>query len=466
MKTLSTTFSAAVLAAAIALLSACGGGSGNANGNNSTNNAAVNWPATPSWPASAVWPAAPSWPGNSGSGGSNSNSTPGNNMPVNPATAPANGPATIVPVSGANTATITVDGKTTINQPYVTITLCAPNAQGSNQCATIDRMILDTGSSGVRVAASALSSVFAAQLPAQTGTTDDPTGNTPVAECTTFASGFTWGSLKQATVSIGGETSSVMPVQIIGDTAFAVPADCSTHGGRNLSSASAMGGNGIVGISNLVYDYAAAANTAFPAAFYYCSSATSCTSTRLAVSKQPMNPVAAFPTDNNGSIIRLPGLSSSGAASATGQLIFGIGTQQNNAMPSTVNVLPLNQYGMFTSVYKGRSLTLSAIDSGTNTLLFPDSTIPTESGLYVPASPLGLTAIFQSPIGAGTQINVPFQIVNAENLYASGNAAFNNIGVNASGLVLWGLPFFYGRSVYTVLENAKVGSQAGPFVAF
>jgi hypothetical protein len=38
--------------------------------------------------------------------------------------------------------------------------------------------------------------------------------------------------------------------------------------------------------------------------------------------------------------------------------------------------------------------------------------------------------------------------------------------MNASGMVLWGLPFFYGRTVYTVLENAKVGAQAGPFVAF
>jgi len=455
-----------MLVASIALLSACGGGSGASGGSNATNNTAINWPAAPSWPASAVWPATPVWPANSGSSGSNSNSTPGNNMPVNPSNAPANGPATITPVSGANTATITVDGKTSINQPYVTITLCAPNAQGSNPCATIDRMILDTGSSGVRVMASAVSSILAAQLPAQTGATDDPTGNAPVAQCATFASGFTWGSLKRATVSIGGESSSVMPVQLIGDTAFTVPADCSARGGRNLSSASAMGANGIVGISNLVYDDAAAANTVFPAGFYYCPGATSCTSTRLAVNKQPLNPVAAFPSDNNGTIIRLPSLPRTGAASATGQVIFGINTQQNNAMPSTVNILPLDQYGNFTSVYKGRLLTQSAVDSGTNVLLFPDSTIPTESGFYVPASPLNLAAIFQSPNGAHTQINVPFEIDNAENLYASGNAAFNDIGVNASGLVLWGLPFFYGRSVYTVLESAKVGSQAGPFVAF
>jgi hypothetical protein len=33
-------------------------------------------------------------------------------------------------------------------------------------------------------------------------------------------------------------------------------------------------------------------------------------------------------------------------------------------------------------------------------------------------------------------------------------------------MFLWGLPFFYGRDVYTVIGNAKVGNQTGPFVAF
>jgi hypothetical protein len=186
------------------------------------------------------------------------------------------------------------------------------------------------------------------------------------------------------------------------------------------------------------------------------------------LSSQAMNPVAGFPLDNNGTIIRLPSLPPTGAATATGQLIFGIGTQQNNVMPATVNVLPLDQYGTFTSVYKNHALKPSVIDSGTNVLLFPDSTIPTATanGFYVPPSPLALSAIFRASSGTGTPINIPFGIANANNLWGSGNSAFNNIGVNGSGIALWGLPFFYGRSVYTVLENASVGSLNGPFAAF
>ena len=196
MKTSRSTLGVAMLAFSMAL-SACGGG-GSAGNGNASGNSAIDWPATPNSPA------APSWPANSGSGSSTSNSTPGGTMPANPTNAPANGPATITPVSGSNTAAITVDVKTMINQPYVTITLCASNAQGSSQCATVDRMILDTGSSGVRVVASALSSAFAAQMPAQTGATDDPGGNAPIAQCATFGSGFTWGSVKRAAVTIGG----------------------------------------------------------------------------------------------------------------------------------------------------------------------------------------------------------------------------------------------------------------------
>ncbi|RFU46061.1 DUF3443 family protein [Paraburkholderia sp. DHOC27] len=463
MKTISTTLSVAMLAAS-AVLSACGGGG--SNGNGGSGNSAINWPAAPNSPGGPNWPASIPWPGNNGNSSPNSNSTPGTNTPANPNTAPADGPAVITPVAGGNAVPITVDGKTSINQPYVTITVCAPNAQGSSQCATVDRMILDTGSTGVRIMAGALGKAFANQLPPQTGATDDPSGNAPIAQCATFGSGFTWGSIKRATVSMGSETSSVMPVQVIGDGAFATPADCITHGGPDMSSVAQMGANGLVGISNLVYDDAASAKRIYPASYYYCTSASACVNTRVPVSGQPMNPVAALPIDNNGTIIRLPSLSPGGADGATGQLIFGIGTQSNNAMPAGVNVVPLDQYGYFTTVYKGRTLNPSAIDSGTNMLLFPDSTIATTNSFYTPASPLSLSALFRASNGSGTPINIPFGIANANTLWVSGNSAFNNIGANASGIVLWGLPFFYGRSVYTVLENATVNGQVGPFAAF
>ena len=70
--------------------------------------------------------------------------------------------------------------------------------------------------------------------------------------------------------------------------------------------------------------------------------------------------------------------------------------------------------------------------------------------------------------GSSPPVSVTFPIDNALNLMASGNAAYNNVGAYSthSRMFLWGLPFFYGRSVYTVIGNSKIGKLTGPFVAF
>ncbi|CAE6704929.1 hypothetical protein R75465_00602 [Paraburkholderia aspalathi] len=99
----------------------------------------------------------------------------------------------------------------------MTVTICIPGVQGANQCATIDHMLIDTGSTGVRVLASALGPALAGRLPAQTGATDDPTSGAPIAKCAPFASGQTWGSIKRADVTIGGKVAGNLPIQVIID---------------------------------------------------------------------------------------------------------------------------------------------------------------------------------------------------------------------------------------------------------
>ena len=63
-----------------------------------------------------------------------------------------------------------------------------------------------------------------------------------------FASGFTWGSVKRADITIGNRTASNIPIQVIGDGAFTTPADCIARGGADLSTAKSLGANGILGI--------------------------------------------------------------------------------------------------------------------------------------------------------------------------------------------------------------------------
>jgi Protein of unknown function (DUF3443) len=352
-----------------------------------------------------------------------------------------------------------------MNMPYVAVTICVPGVQGSNQCATVDHIQIDTGSVGLRVLSSALGSALPARLPAQSGATDDPTGNAPIAECAVFGSGYTWGPVKRADVTIGGKTAGNLPIQLIADDQYSTPSDCQARGGSKLSTTLDLGSNGVLGIGPAPRDFPAVAQTPLPAAYYYCTSATSCTNTRVPLDTQVMNPVADFTSDNNGTIIRLPALPAGGQASVTGELVFGVGTQSNNALPASPSILPLDNNSGFVANYNGRSLS-SWLDSGTNVYYFLDSSIPYSGSLYTPASTLSLSAQLQASSGAGAPVTIPFQVGNGLSMQSNGYAAYDSIGSPYSGGFIWGLPFFFGRNVYTVLNGAKAGTRTGPFVAF
>jgi hypothetical protein len=439
MKTLKKTLWVAAAIVGIAL-SACGGGGGS-SGNQGGNS--IGWNATPDW----IPP-----PGGSGDSGSSTNSS--------------------TPATGENTVPVRVDKSTgNVNRLLASIKVCVPGTQGAPQCVTVDNMLVDTGSTGVRISARAIPTL-APLLLTQAGAVDDKVGSAPIAECAPFASGYTWGSVKRADITIGSKTASNIPIQVVSDGAFSTPPDCIAHNGGDLGrSLDVMGVSGILGIDNFTGDSLDALTKAVPGLYYYCPSQNSCVSTRMLASKEVMNPVAAFATDNNGMVIRLPAVPAAGQASVTGQLVFGVGTQQNNTLPANATVIALDKYGTFTTQYKGQVFNQSVIDSGTLSYAFPDNTIPySVLDLYTPASSLNLSATIEPNNGSNAPLQMPFSIDNANTLMASGNAAFINIGQYFSNgednMFLWGLPFFYGRDVYNVIGNAKVGKLTGPFVAF
>ncbi|WP_313064800.1 DUF3443 domain-containing protein [Paraburkholderia sp. LEh10] len=355
-----------------------------------------------------------------------------------------------------------------MNMPYVSVTFCVPGKQGASQCASVDHMLLDTGSVGVRVISAALGAALGAKLPAQTGASNDPTGTAAIAQCALFASGYTWGSTRRADVTIGEKTASGIPIQLIGDSGFTwTPSDCSSRGGPGMNDVAHLGANGIVGIGNLARDYPGAANAPLAANYYYCPTPWSCTAASVPLNKQTANPVAAFATDNNGTIIRLPAVPPTGLASVTGELVFGIGTRENNALPATPTlVVVTDDRGGFTTNYRGRTVS-SFVDSGSNGLFFQDSTLPLMTGntWFAPATTQSLSAIMISKTG-NAQSSVPFSIADASSLFALGYAAYGNLGGASSSYFIWGLPFFYGRSVYTALSGVQAATQKGPYVAF
>ncbi len=75
----------------------------------------------------------------------------------------------------------------------------------------------------------------------------------------------------------------------------------------------------------------------------------------------------------------------------------------------------------------------------------------------------------------GTTGNVDFSVANANTLVSSGNVAYNDLaGENtpppsqpsSSTGFDWGLPFFFGRNVYTAIAVASTPAGAGPYYAY
>jgi hypothetical protein len=352
-----------------------------------------------------------------------------------------------------------------VNTPYVSVTICVP---GTSNCQTIDHVTVDTGSSGLRVIASVLAANLT--LPAA----PDSTGQ-PLAECIAFADGYSWGAVRTADIEIAGERAGSVPIQVIGDPAFpGVPADCSSAGPAE-NTVAAFGANGILGVSVFREDCGSGcAATAIAGAYYSCP-VSGCVATAATLAQQVQNPVAHFATDNNGVVLQLPSIGSAGAANVTGALVFGIDTQSNNGLGTATVLTVDSNNGNLTTLYNNQSLTSSFIDSGSNGLFFPDGGIPVctstaASGFYCPATVQTRAATFQSTTMVTK--DATFNIANADALLNNNPAfvAFNNLGgtvpATLSGSFDWGLPFFYGRSVFVAIEGHATAAGPGPFIAF
>ena len=110
--------------------------------------------------------------------------------------------------------------------------------------------------------------------------------------------------------------------------------------------------------------------------------------------QQVANPVAFFAKDNNGVEILLPAISSAGAPSLpytnaagtslvpAGLLIFGVGTESNNALGSAT-LYATDSNGNFPNVvYNGTSYPSGGfLDTGSNALYVLDARHPGHSGL-------------------------------------------------------------------------------------
>lgn len=371
----------------------------------------------------------------------------------------------VVTALSANALAITVDSgpsNNSFNMPFVSVTVCQP---GTAICKTIDHVQVDTGSYGLRLLASAVNSPTPLALPAVTNAS-----GMPVAECTQFVSGYTWGSVRRADVKLSAEIASNLPIQIVGDTSSPytnVPAACSSSG-ADLGTISNLGANGILGVGLFNQDCAPCTNSIAPGLYYACSIA-GCSDTVLPLTSQVANPVAAFSSiNNNGVMVVLPSVPAGGSNSLSGMLVFGISTQSNNQLGSTP-VYAADNSSNFTTVYKGQTHSHSFIDSGSNGVFFDDSAITqcpsTADGFYCPSSTLALSAV-NTGFGGGTSGTVNFTVENIQMLSNSRVAA--NVGgtLGLSQSFDWGLPFFFGRKVFVAIKGGSAPGGTAPYWAY
>ncbi|AMP14201.1 DUF3443 family protein [Collimonas pratensis] len=398
-------------------------------------------------------------------GGSSGAAASANSAPL--AMAPAAGAP-----AAANVVPLVIDSgpnKATSLRPFISVTLCAPG--DPSNCQTIDHVMVDTGSSGLHIASSAVN----AKLKQALKPIADPkvSGNV-LALCEQYVTSFNWGSLVSADVQIGGESAAAVPTQLQDDPSFSkVPADCSDgHGTQSNSDPAVAGVNGLIGASLDGVDNGS----------YYSCPAAGCTGTELnaPVATPSVSPQTKFAVDNNGVIIDLPAVPVPGVTTLTGSMTFGIGTQSNNQLQGVAaKVYPVltNVFGnaLLKTTFSGHDYNYTFIDSGSAYYSFntpdvallpqcPSNLASYGGGFYCPASAVALSAVLTGNDGT-VSVPMDFSIGNAEQILSTNNAALNGLGsVSFDGGALnvfdWPLQFFYGRRMYFSVKNGK--TTAGP----
>jgi hypothetical protein len=431
------------------------------------------------------------------------------------------------------------------NGIFTTVTVCEPGS--TTNCSAIPNVLVDTGSFGLRVLSTYVSSLTLPQV-------SDPLTGDPIYECVQYGDlSYTWGPMQMATVQIGGETAlqvppasggtanSGIPIQVI-SAGVTPPSQVGLYGsntvydnpcltipgsnpptfsdGLNDDNVANLGAYGILGVGNLPQDCGVDCTsiTNTTGQYLICDSVGSSTCDIQAVSLQDQawNPVATFASaDTNGVVLQLPAITGSpdvGASTVNGTLVFGIGTQTCPGSPTgctpnglgSAQVYALDQSASFPSIQflgvpysDSNGWSYSYLDSGSNSLFISDSTTlnsyatatygigvsdyvydGTDTGFYNTTATLSIPNIVFTDINGVNSPAISVSIANAEDLFSTGNAAFDNLAAESCGEGCespqedsfgFGLPFYFGRNVYFGIEGTTPPNGASApygYVAF
>ncbi len=193
--------------------------------------------------------------------------------------------------------------------------------------------------------------------------------------------------------------------------------------------------------------------------------------TRIPLDTQFMNPVANFTSDNNGTIIRLPALPAGGQTSGQRANSYSASARGKTMhCRRTPLMLPLDSNSSFTTDYNGNALLSYDRQRNKHAITSPTRRFRSESTVIVhsiiPRSDLSVS-FCKHRTEPDLPATVPFLVSQWLQLPDESDTVPMTVSPRpiTDGFI-WGLPFFYGRDVYTVLSGANAGTRAGPFVAF
>ena len=342
------------------------------------------------------------------------------------------------------------------NRLVVTVTVCEP---GTARCATIDDVMIDTGSTGLRLESSAVP--VSLRLPAFTGT-----GDKPLAECLRFVHDDAWGPLVRADLRIGGMMASDLPIQIMATDGGPQPDGCPISRVKPTS-------NGTLGVGPNLFDCQGRCEQSARHPGVFIADGRSWSPVQGAVppgSRLP-NPVSRFSEHGNGVVLEIPTPPVGGADTVVGSLTFGVGTAANNQLGAG-SIIRLDARGRFTTVLRGVAYPDSYIDSGTETYILSDAGLPRCAGMNWAYCPVPDRVLDATMVGIdGAETPVAFRIGDyraALDRRVGAWDGFAEVAEPSSRSFVWGAPLFFGRRIFVVQEGKAVPGNdraLGPFYA-
>jgi len=135
--------------------------------------------------------------------------------------------------------------------------------------------------------------------------------------------------------------------------------------------------------------------------------------------------------------------------------------------------------GTFTATYGSTVFSGSSINSGSSAYSFNNfsgdnvtacaySVHDPLQAVFCPPSPVTLDFTLEGAnnVTVSTSINISNFNSFASNYAVRPGIGYVSTDFGATSSAVFGLPFFYGRNVYTAIENKVAGSATGPYVAF